>query len=299
MDVLEIVTAHAGWPEVRPVHADLADPGSVTELVSLFSRATVEGVRKRRVLAGVERFCFFVGYPRSGHTLVGSLLNAHDEIVMAHELDVLRYVGLGLRRNQLFSLLLERDRVFAAVGNRWSGYDYTVPGQYQGDFTRLRVIGDKRAASATNRLAEHPELLGRLGRAVGVPVQIIHVVRNPFDNIATMARRRQADLAYVIERYSRLGSIVEGIRDRVAPEGFLDVRYEAFADRPEQVLAELCRFLGVEPSESYVRDCAAVVTSGTSRSRDGCTWSLEDRRAVENLIARRPVLAGYTFTDEH
>jgi hypothetical protein len=279
--------------------ADLADPGSITELATLWSRATVEGLRRRRVWKDVEGFCLFVGYPRSGHTLIGSLLNAHPEIVVAHELDVLRFVNWGMRRDQLFSLLLQRDREFTSLGSHWSGYDYAVPAQHQGRFSRLRVIGDKRAASATNRLADNPDLLGRLVRTVGVPVHIIHVVRNPFDNIATMARRRQADLAYLIERYSRLGATVEGIRDGVPPDRFLDVRYEDFVDRPQDVLGELCRFLGVEASDDYLRDCAAVVHSGPSRSREACAWQSHERSSVESLIARRPVLTGYTFAGEH
>src|SRR5687767_7508658 len=54
-------------------------------------------------LARVSSYVFFVGYPRSGHSLVGSLLDAHPDMAIAHEMDALRFVR-GYSRNQLFHL---------------------------------------------------------------------------------------------------------------------------------------------------------------------------------------------------
>ncbi len=52
-------------------------------------------------MAELERFCFFIGYARSGHTLVATLLNAHRQVMIAHELDAIRFVRHGFRRAQL------------------------------------------------------------------------------------------------------------------------------------------------------------------------------------------------------
>ena len=139
-------------------------------------------------------------------------MNAHPEIVIANELDVLEYVEQGKSRHQLFSLLMDRDRYFASIDYQWTGYDYKVPGQFQGRFTRLRVIGDKRAGRSTHRLGEHPELLEALRRTVGVPIRVIHVVRNPYDNIATMAWRGQRLLAPAMARYQGLSTTVDDVR---------------------------------------------------------------------------------------
>ena len=134
----------------------LSDPVGARHMAEVIVQSTIDGVRHRRLFDDVETFCLFIGYPRSGHTLVGALLNAHPEAVVAHGLGVMRYVKLGLRRDQLYSLLLARDQQFGEIGHQWSGYDYDIPGQHQGRWDRLRVIGDKRAASATNRLAGRP-----------------------------------------------------------------------------------------------------------------------------------------------
>ena len=42
---------------------------------------------------GVETYCMFIGYLRSGHRLIASLLDAHPNAIATHELDALKFVG--------------------------------------------------------------------------------------------------------------------------------------------------------------------------------------------------------------
>lgn len=55
-----------------------------------------------------------------------------------------------------------------------------------------QVIGDKKAAQASGILInpEGIDSIKKLEQKLGVQVKFIHVIRNPFDNIATMALRR-------------------------------------------------------------------------------------------------------------
>lgn len=56
----------------------------------------------------------------------------------------------------------------------------------------MQVVGDKKAARAS-KIARGPEgikALRDLEKKLGVQLKFIHVVRNPFDNIATMTLRR-------------------------------------------------------------------------------------------------------------
>ncbi len=274
--------AHTGW-------------SARARKVGSTGRAAIGALRLRRTLGDLERFCFFLGYARSGTTLVAALLNAHPEIVIANELDVLHYVEMGSSRNQIFSLLLQRDRKFAEIGYQWTGYEYKVPGQFQGTFERLRVMGDKRAGRSTHRLGEHPDLLDALRRTVGVPVQVIHVVRNPYDTITTMAWNGKRKLAPVVARYQRMSATVDAARSCLDQKELIDIRYESFVEHPEEQLGELCRFLGVTAPSEYLRACASVVQPTSSRSRDRLPWSVGDRREVDSLIGGRPVLAGYEF----
>ncbi len=260
-----------------------------------YVRSLRGGRARRKELRDVHMFCLFIGYPRSGHSVVGSLLNAHPEVVVSHELDVLRYVGLRFRGPQLFDLILERDRAFTSTGLEVGGkFDYKVPDEWQGRYRRLSVIGDKRGNSTIRRLDKDPELVDRLERTVGVPVRIIHVARNPFDNTATMAYRAGCGLDKAIDRYLRLCETVEHIRVR-HPGAVLDLAHEDLIAGPADFLAGICAFLGVEASTSYLEHCAAVVYGSPHRSRDRGEWTEERIARVDEAIDRFPFLHGYSY----
>ncbi|MCA1614387.1 MAG: sulfotransferase, partial [Acidobacteria bacterium] len=159
--------------------------GALAGLPKPYLTSLYDSWRRREDFSALRAYCMFVGYPRSGHSLVGSLLDAHPDVVIAHELDALKYVRARFRREQLFHLLLDKSEEFTARGRQWNGYSYEVPGQWQGRRRSLRVIGDKKGGGSTMRLGADPRLLARLRRTVGVPVKLVHVVRNPFDNIST------------------------------------------------------------------------------------------------------------------
>lgn len=114
----------------------------------------------------------FIGYPRSGHSLVGSLLDAHQHAIVAQELDALRFVEAGFGRYQLYQLLLDNFRRFAWRGREWTGYACEVSNQWQGRFDELHVIGYKKCGRSTLRLAEDPGLLHRLQKTVATGIKL-------------------------------------------------------------------------------------------------------------------------------
>jgi glycosyltransferase involved in cell wall biosynthesis len=278
----------------RQVLDGLPDPQGKLEWAKLYA-SSAWGARRNPAFADLEHFCAFIGYSRSGHTLIGTTLNAHPDVVISHELDAVNFVRHGFRRSQLFSLILERDQHFGTMGRTWSGYAYDIPGQYQGRFERLRVIGDKRARSTVLQIAQQPGLLDRLRREVAVPLKVLHVTRNPFDNIATEARRHQMTLGEATSWYQDICEAVAVVRPLLDPSELLDVRYESFATDPRASLAGICRFVGVQPAAEYLDACAGIVWPSTNRTRDAVEWSPDERRGVERLIERFDVLGHYTF----
>lgn len=258
--------------------------------------------RERTVLAGIERYVMFVGYPRSGHSLVGSLLNAHPDVVVAHELDALRYVRAHFTRGQLFALLLVRDRDFEAHHGRAPGrYDYRVPGQWQGRVRQLRVIGDKKGGATTGRLARSPELLERLRATVRLPLRIVHVTRSPFDNIAAIhrmeRRRRGFSLERAVDFYFELADANAALEARVATEEWLELSHDDLVDAPADALRRLCAFLDVEPAEDFVRDGAAIVHASPHRARASAPWSDELVEDVRRRATRYRFLERYAADD--
>ncbi|MET0146650.1 MAG: sulfotransferase, partial [Ilumatobacteraceae bacterium] len=178
--------------------------------------AGVAGARNRREFDGVRGYVMFVGHPRTGHSLVGALLDAHPNALVAHELDALKYVQAGFDRRRLFALLQRAERTRVASGHVSStGYRYLVPNQWQGRHERLDLIGDKKGGRSTARLGGDISLLQRIHEVVGVDVYVVQVVRNPYDVIATMHRRApRRSLDDTAELFFALSDTVREVRRR-------------------------------------------------------------------------------------
>jgi hypothetical protein len=259
------------------------------------AHARVVGRRRRAEFDGVRVYCMFIGYPRSGHSLVGSLIDAHPDAVISHELDALRYVQTGLvGRDELYTLILRRDAAFTAGGRTWTGYDYSIPNQWQGRHERLLVIGDKRGGDSTWRLRRHPELLDRLERMVEVDVRLVHVVRNPFDNISTMHRRSGDPLAKCADRYFTLCDTNASIRSRWIGS-VIDVRHETMISDPTGSLRRLIDFLGLEPTDAYIRDCSSTIFPSPNTTRSSVEWPKRLVTEIQRRVDEVEFLAGYTF----
>src|SRR4029079_16080765 len=61
-------------------------------------RSLVRARRHRAEIESVERFCMFIGHARSGHSIVGAALDAHPNIVTAHEANALLWLRGGMSR---------------------------------------------------------------------------------------------------------------------------------------------------------------------------------------------------------
>jgi hypothetical protein len=253
----------------------------------------------------VQTFCMFIGYPRSGHSLVGGLLDAHPNAVIAHELNVLECVEKGFDREHIFQLVLDNSRRFAKSGRRWEGYSYKVPNQWQGRFERLQVIGDKKGGGSTRILSSTPDTFQRLRDIIDTDVRFIHVVRNPYDNISSMSQHRHHNqsLTSIVDSYFDLCEANAAIKVRVGAGAVFEVKHETFIGNPEQTLKELCGFLGLECEEGYLTDCTNIVFDCPAQdpSRHGMEpWSYlygsrRDRplRFLERLLLLRGWPSGW------
>jgi len=248
----------------------------------------------------VESYCMFIGHGRTGHSLVGSLLNGHPEMVISHELDALRLLDrarVPVTQNQLFAAILQRDAEFTELGREWTKYSYDIPDTDQGEFDRLRVIGDKKGGASTRRLGYSPELLGTLRETISVPLRVIHVVRNSFDTIASRRKMKQVWADYGIEKYFANADNVELVAEMLEEDELLRVHHEdLIADTPD-VVERLCSFLGVEPAEEYLTACDEFVFDSPKQTRHEIEWSDEEIERIERKNAEYDWLARYSFAE--
>ncbi|HWQ16146.1 MAG TPA: sulfotransferase [Roseiflexaceae bacterium] len=257
--------------------------------------------RKHRALFDAVRVhCLFVGHARSGGSIVGALLDAHPHVVLADELDVLQHVAAGFSRDQIYQLIVARAARQAHKGRTKGGrdgkvYSYHVPGQWQGRFERLQVIGGSKAGISTQRLAQRPELLQRLRDTVrGAEVRVVQVIRNPYDTISTMHIRAGRPLEAGIERYFANCDTIARIQQRLGAD-MLSVKHEALVEWPHEQLGALCRFLGVEALQDYLDACAGILYASPATSRHKVPWSQQLIDAVQRRVERYDFLHGYAY----
>ncbi len=266
---------------MRPLRAVREDPGLLERARRRAEHLPVEEI---------ESWCVFVGHPRSGHSLVGSLVDAQPDAIIAHELDLLGLVEAGHDDRRLLAAACEeRAAWFRQRDGRWGEHEYLVEGGWQGRVRRRRLVGDKKGGRTTLRLRRDPTLLDRLARIVQVPLWVVHVARHPLDNIATMVARRGTTIDQGIDDFLERARTVQGLRERHPAERWVEVDQPSFCRAsPEMLDAILQRLLGA-PDAGVAAASAALVDPAPRRSRNRVDWKPEQvervRAGVEALEA--------------
>lgn len=245
----------------------------------------------------VERCVLFLGYPRSGHSMTGALIDAHPQAICAHELNVLELCEQGMSRLQLFYLLLLNSRLFAELGRTWGPYSYAVPGQWQGAFTTLKVIGDKKGAGTVDVLRRSPQVLEQARKVLGPELRFLHVIRNPFDNISTLHRKHKPlvgrSLDDAIDHYFEYCEGIEQTQRRLSDQECIDIYHEDFCESPKAGMETIFRFLELTPDPALIQSCASIVQPVPRKTRGGPEWRPEHIRKVNERIDRYPFLHRY------
>ncbi|MCG3221478.1 MAG: sulfotransferase [Candidatus Heimdallarchaeota archaeon] len=239
----------------------------------------------------------FIGYPRSGHSIFGSMLDAHPNIIIAHEQNILLYLKAGFSKDQIFSLILKNSRDFTKAGRQWEEYKYEIPNQWQGDFDQLKLIGDKKGGVSSLMILNDPTLIEKLLKRIKKELVFVHVIRNPYDNITTMSKKHKVELKSSIKSYFRRAEAVKIIKERYPEIPMLDVEHEELISNPKAELERICKFLGIDYSEDYLESCSSIVMKKPSKTRFKAEWTDDDKESVKQQLADYDYLAKYSFDD--
>jgi hypothetical protein len=274
-----------------------------------YLKSSITGILYVQQFRSIKKFVLFIGYPRSGHSIIASLLDAHPDIIMGMEWGVLSHLKLGYKRLQIFSSIKRNSELFRKRNdNTWTGYSYKVNGLWQGDFREIKIIGDKLGGQTSLMLSECPEMLKKLERVVRNPVIFIHVIRNPYDTITTMVTRsfekknisripESLDLLPFIHGYFSRVDLISTMKKNESLH-MIDVYHEDFIKNPRQILVELLTYLEVEIFEEYIEKCSSIVYKEPHKSRLTIEWPEELIKFVQGNINRYEFLKRYTFNSK-
>ena len=268
-----------------------------------------------------ETFLQFAGFPRSGHSLIGALVDAHPNALVSHELDAAGLFYKGLPLSRVMALCAAYAAKFERDGKWWNGFSYAV--EDAPPKAAIRLVGDKKGEKLVRWCAADPGLLPRMRAEAGsIRLPVVFVLRHPLDNVATLtlaegdeydrlrieqpreafgAALRTAQAAgdvpatvsdAAIDNYARLCAGATALRAQLPEGDRLDVTLEEAIAEPAAALASLEAFLRLPPSAPW-REAAARLVRGGGRSRDKIAWRPEQRARMRDIVRATPFLSHF------
>jgi hypothetical protein len=205
---------------------------------------------------------FIVGHPRSGTTLLRFLLSGHPNIHIPEETGFIPFLVGREELDAELSLAQVRvilDRI-GRLNRFWHGMVGDVAAFYQAlPEPKLTYVLDalyrqQIAEYGASRWGDKTPLYIRYIRTLNEifpTAQFVHLVRDGRD--ATLSalekwphRRWYMDSYYLLKNWVRnIEAGHQAARD-LGPNRYLEVRYETLVQHPQQVLEQICEFLGEE-----------------------------------------------------
>ena len=261
-------------------------------------------------LEHLQSICLPIGFMKTASQPLAYTLTAHPNVVMSNMDNSVRgwwNGGEPLSIDTFFSGVLEMNRKMFANEIKYDRKirHYPIPNQWQGRFEQLSVIGDCSPYISTRILSKrHCEPLEAFSDNVKLPLKFIFLVRNPYDIISSAVinsywRKTQQEKFDVViydfldscKQVERLLPRVEMLPDQHALSWYL----EDYIENPKQKLTELCEFLNIESSESYLDACAKIFYKKVSKSRHLIKWSEKHKALITKTIPKYEFFSRYSW----
>ena len=285
------------------------------------------------VIAKIKSYLYFIGHPHSGHSIVGSILDSHPHIVVSHEFNVFSKLTDGNKscnsKRCLFNALWENSCMSITDGWRSDemadkkGYTLAIENLYQGAYqSYIDVIGDKKGGStAVMFRKDHDKFesaLDKLKSIVSLPIKVIHVIRNPYDNIATSVlfkyqKNKNVNITTLkttdfepsvnpgvvngnIVRYFNVYQSIEEMKVKYNLD-VLEVHGQDLIADPKKVIMKLCNFLQVDCPDNFLAVCADKIFPKESKTRYKIKWRDDQISAIKKNIQKYENLHRYLDFD--
>lgn len=230
-----------------------------------------------------ENPIFIVGCPRSGTTVLASLLNRHPNIASGTETHFFNYVAKNNYNwahfdSESLSRLLEESRVVDFIKlaelskqeilNKFKNYDLSnIDSNLSYEEQSKKIIFNilmqsflehkhksRFCEKTPNHLQNVPEILKLYPQA-----KIIHLVRDGRDTVNSLLKMpwRPSGLvnnARFWSQYIKLGSRIETKLKDHHQNNLLQIRYESLLENPEITLKIICKFIGEDFNQKILDD---------------------------------------------
>ena len=288
------------------------------------------------VINRVKCFVFFVGRSHSGHSIVGSILDSHPHMIVAHEAkiffqlkdDPMRFTSKAAVFNELWRNSYNVSHTSGGLRNSDSfdikrkGYTLQIGDLYQGTYSSyVDVIGDKNGGKTVSFFHRDPlewkNIYNKLKTLIDIPFKVIYVIRNPYDNIASAFLYHCSDkmsdirisnksfslndseykhMAHHIQRHFDSHQTIMSAKKQYNLD-LLEIHVKDLVEHPTSTIGKMCNFLGVNCSESYVQGCSKNLFNTESKTRYKIKWTADLISQVENYNLKYDNLLRYYSFD--
>lgn len=240
------------------------------------------------IFKDLEHFTIFINPGRTGHSLIGALLDAHPNIIISHELDVLPFlIYHDFDIIKIYSRILSNSSNLANNNNRYqTGYNYNIPYKYAGSYKILKVIGDKKGGDNCVFLMRNPYFIHRLLKILGKKLKIISVFRNPYDNIVAMANNNNLSIKINISRYFNFIEVIRRIKNLLPEDQVFIFTLESLVNNPKKAITSLCHSFELEAPIDYLDACSQIIFKKPHLRRREIKWQKKDLDKIENFMKK-------------
>ena len=216
-------------------------------------------------------------------------------------------------KSYIFNTIWNSSYLSATTGIRTAksngkSYSLAVNDLYQGTYeSYIDVFGEKKAELTTELFLSSParleNIINKLQTALGLPMKVFHVIRNPFDNIATSALFKTFKDSQIgrVKRQSATVSVNSSILNeeidtyfrylqavKEAEEMFkfdlMVIHGKDFVAHPRTIIVEMCKFLEVHCSNDYLDITSKKIFTGESKTRYKIKWEDYQITKVQSYI---------------
>ena len=201
----------------------------------------------------------------------------------------------------------------------FKGYTLSLNDSLQGRYTNLKVIGDKYAGGTSLKYVQSPleftKVHEKLSGTLNIPFRVIHVVRNPYDMIATrvlyakhlhdqyvsgkinITNKGDAGSEAMYAETNDVFKQVKAVDDMIPALNLtvLEIHSADFIKDPKHTLISICTFLDLKCPEDYLQACYDKTFKRASKTRDVLVWDEQLIEEIESRMKQSTFLGRYSF----
>jgi len=248
----------------------------------------------------INKFCLFVGYARSGSSAVGSIIDAHPNAIISHEVNILTPIlRKGWEKDKVFSAIIKRSSKLNKKG-RWSGgvkgevYKHVIEGQIKNKNSIINVIGDKKSDKTTRTLRSKANTdinkrrdkikrkIDMVQEVTTLPCMFIHVIRNPYDMISAQI---QSSKSFNFTHF-RQSVKTMSIMKEMYPSQWIDIYHDDLIKEPRKEVCRIIDFLGLKQDEKHIEASVKHLNFTPTQRRLEIDWNKSLKKKIKGKIIK-------------